>query len=69
MLKKACDFDSDNALYLARAAKVVRKEMYTVSFNGTFSEDSLQNAIPQSLLALVNMRSQHQAPNSACHYS
>ena len=55
-LKKACDHDSDNdAMHLAQTAKVVRKEMFSqaFSFNGTFSEESLQNAVPQSLLALV----------------
>ena len=57
-LKKACDHDSDNdAMHLAQTAKVVRKEMFSqaFSFNGTFSEESLQNAVPQSLLALVSM--------------
>ena len=57
-LKKACDHDGDNdTMHLAQAAKVVRKEMFSqaFSFNGTFSEESLQNAVPQSLLALVSM--------------
>jgi len=57
-LKKACYHDSDNdAMNLAPAAKVVRKEMFrqVCLFNGTFTEESLQNAVPQSLLALINM--------------
>lgn len=57
-LKKACDHDSDHdALHLARAAKVVRKEMFNhkFSFNGSFTEESQQNFVPQCLLALVSM--------------
>ena len=57
-LKKACYHDSDNdAMHLAQAAKVVRKEMFSQAFpfNGTFTDEYLQNAVPQSLLALVNM--------------
>ena len=57
-LKKACDHDNDNdAMLLAQAARVVRKEMFSpnFSFDGTFSEESLQNSVPKSLLALVNM--------------
>ena len=51
-LKKVCHHDSDNdAMNLARTAKVIRKEMFhqVCLFNGT-----LQNAVPQTLLALVN---------------
>ena len=57
-LKKACYHDSDNdAMHLAQAAKVVRKEMFSQAFpfNGIFTDEYLQNAVPQSLLALVNM--------------
>ena len=55
-IKKACDHDSD-AMHLARAAQVVRKEMFEkkFSFDGSFKQSSQQNAVPQSLLALVNM--------------
>ena len=57
-LKKACYHDSDNdAMHLAQAAKVVRKEIFgqAFPFNGTFIDKYLQSAVPQSLLALVNM--------------
>ena len=55
-IKKACDHDS-NAMHLARAAQVVRKEMFEkkFSFDGSFKQSSQQNAVPQSLLAPVNM--------------
>ena len=42
-LKKACDHDSDrDAMYLVRAAKVVRREMFNSKyfFDGSFSEES-----------------------------
>ena len=54
-LKKACDHDNDDdAMHLARAARVVRKEMFDwkFTFTGSFSE---HDSVPHSLLALVNM--------------
>ena len=57
-LKKACYHDSDNDdMHLAQAAKVVRKEMFSQAFpfNGTFTDEYLQTAVPRLLLALVNM--------------
>ena len=59
-LQKACDYDCYNdhdAMDLVRAAKVVRREMFKqkYSFDGSFTEESLRNVVPQSLLALVNM--------------
>ena len=53
---KAFDHDSE-ALYLARAARIVRHDMFNrnFSFNGLFQKDCKQAAIPTSLLALVNM--------------
>ena len=44
-------------MHLARAAQVVRKEMFEkkFSFDGSFNQSSQKNAVPQSLLALVNM--------------
>lgn len=55
-LKKACDHDSD-AMHLARAAQVVRREIFDrkYSFDGSFKQTSEQDAVPQSLMALVNM--------------
>ena len=57
-LRKAQDHDCDHdAMHLARAAKVVRKEMFQqkFTFNGSFLQGTQQNIIPKSLLALVNM--------------
>ena len=58
-LRKACENDSDqDAMELARAAKIVRREMFnhTFSFNWSFTEEShFQSAVPQSLLALISM--------------
>ena len=52
----ACSHDSD-AMHLMRAAKVVRKEIFTssFSFDGSFQPNCQQAAVPPSLLALVNM--------------
>ena len=40
-----------------RAAKVIRREMFKQKylFNGSFTEESLRNVVPHSLLAFVNM--------------
>lgn len=45
------------ALYLAKAASIVRKEMFLKRepFEGTFTPDCQQHAVPDSLLALINM--------------
>ena len=56
-ITKACSQDSEReAMCLARAARIVRREMFNskFSFNGSFTDES-QNIVPQSLLALVNM--------------
>lgn len=55
-LKKACDHDSD-AMHLVRAAQLVRREMFETrfSFDGSFQPDCQKDAVPPSLLALVNM--------------
>ena len=57
--KKACDNDlcrDRDAMHLMRAAKVVRIEMFKQKylFDGSFTEESPRNIVPQSLLALVN---------------
>jgi len=57
-LGKACAYDADNdAVYLSRAATVVRKEMFQTknSFNGSFDTECQDNSVPSSLLALVSM--------------
>ena len=54
-LKKACNHDSDG-MYLVRAVQVVRREIFDtrISFDGSFQPDCQKNAVPPSLLALVN---------------
>ena len=57
-LRKACDADYDEkAICLARAAKIVRKDMLKLqsTFTGTFEEDCQVKSVPHSLLALVSM--------------
>ncbi len=57
-LGKACkgDMDSD-AVVLARAAQIVRQQMFEDSklFNGSFGENCQQESVPKILLALVTM--------------
>ena len=62
-LRKACDHDGE-ALYLARAAQIVRQEIFDrkFSFNGSCQKDCQQEVIPNSLLALVNLI--QEGPNS-----
>lgn len=57
-LGKACAYDADNdAVHLARAATIVRKEMFKLknSFIGSFDTECQENSVPASLLALVSM--------------
>ena len=44
-------------MYLAKAAMLVRKELFAKKqcFNGTFDTDCQRSAVPDLLLALVNM--------------
>ena len=55
-IKTACDHDSD-AMLLARAAQLVRKEMFDKIFHfaGSFKPECQQKSVPTSLLSLVNM--------------
>ena len=55
-IKTACDHDSD-AMLLARAAQLVRKEMFDkiFHFDGSFKPECQQKSVPTSLLSLVNM--------------
>ena len=50
--------DCDNeAIHLARAATILRREMMMIenNFNGSFDQDCQNNSVPKSLLSLVNM--------------
>ena len=56
-IKLLNDQDTDvEAMHLVRAAKVIRKDILkqNQSFKGTFDTDCQENAIPQSLKALIN---------------
>ena len=55
-LMMACSHDSD-VMHLMRAAKVVHKEIFDSGFvfDGTFKANCQEEAVPPSLLALVNM--------------
>ena len=50
------DYDTE-AMYLAKAAMLVRKELFAKKqcFNGTFDTECQRSAVPDLLLALVNM--------------
>ncbi len=57
-LRKACDSDyDDDAICLARAAKIVRRDMLKLqsTFTGTFDKDCQVKSVPHSLLTLVSM--------------
>ena len=45
------------AVHLAKATNMIRQDMlqHTSSFTGTFSQDDLEQAVPQSLLQFVSM--------------
>ena len=57
-IRKACEQDYDSeALQLARAARIVRRDMFSLqqSFKGTFEIDCQKKSVPASVLALVSM--------------
>lgn len=57
-LLKACEADyDDDAICLARAAKIVRRDMFKLQsiFTGSFDKDCQVRSVPNSLLALVSM--------------
>ena len=57
-LSKACEHDSDNdAVHLARAANIVRRDMFKMKnqFSGSFGTKCQEESVPVSLLALVAM--------------
>ena len=57
-LRNKSDIDADSdAIHLARAAKIVRREMFKVKmgFNGPFDARCQEESVPVSLLALVSM--------------
>ena len=58
-IRKACEqdnFDND-AMHLARATQVVRRDMFDrkFTFNGSFKQGCQEAPVPPSLLALINM--------------
>ena len=57
-LRKACEHDADSdAVYLARAATIVQRDMFQtkVEFNGSFHTECQEQSLPTSLLSLVAM--------------
>ena len=57
-LGKACEHDADSdAVHLARAATIVRRDMFQMKmeFNGSFHTKCQEQSVPPSLLALVTM--------------
>jgi len=63
-LRKACELDvDDDAICLARAAKIVRRDILEMQakFTGSFNHDCQIKSVPYSLLALVDMI--HNGPN------
>ena len=57
-LRKACEHDADSdAVYLARAATIVRRDMFQtkMEFNGSFHTECQEQSLPTSLLSLVAM--------------
>ncbi|KAK3736786.1 hypothetical protein QZH41_011732 [Actinostola sp. cb2023] len=58
MMEKAHQEDCDEeAIHLAKAASIVRKEILAMkySFDGSFDSDCQTKSVPESLLSLVNM--------------
>ena len=57
-LEKACEHDADSdAVHLARAATIVRQDMFSIKmeFSGSFQAQCQEQSVPISLLALVTM--------------
>ena len=57
-LRKACEHDTDNdAVHLARAANIVRRDMLKMKqdFSGSFDAKCQEKSVPVSLLSLVAM--------------
>ncbi len=57
-LAKSCEQDADtDAVHLARAAQIVRRQMFDdrEPFSGSFKDGCQEESVPHLLLALVNM--------------
>lgn len=57
-MRKACEHDADsNAIHLARAAQIVRRELFNnkSTFIGTYGNHCQELSVPNSLVALVSM--------------
>ncbi len=57
-LGKASEHDADNeAVHLARAANIVRRDMFKMKqdFSGSFDSHCQEESVPVSLLALASM--------------
>lgn len=56
-INKACEYDDDDdAILLARATQIVRRNMFDSNpFTGSFNENCQEKSVPPLLIALVNM--------------
>ena len=57
-MSKACKHDADSdAIHLAKAANIVRRDMFKMKnhFNGSFEKECQEESLPVSLIALVAM--------------
>ena len=56
-MRKVCEHDADSdAIHLAKAAKIVRRDLFNKStFTGTYSNQCQELSVPNSLVALVSM--------------
>ena len=57
-MRKACDHDADHdAIHLARATNIVRREIFRTKccFTGTCDSHCQVSSVPNSLVALVSM--------------
>ena len=56
-LRKACEHDADDDAILAKAAKIVRRDMFKLKnkFIGSFAPHCQERSVPTSLLSLVAM--------------
>ena len=58
-IQKVCAYDShdDDAMCLAKAASIVRRDILNITndFNGSFSKDCQETSVPKSVSTLMNM--------------
>ncbi|CAC5367122.1 unnamed protein product [Mytilus coruscus] len=57
VLKQATSYSDDEGIIIAKAAQIVRRNMFDTrySFTGTFNDSCQQESVPQTLVSLVRM--------------